>query len=100
MDISNFELIFLYGLYVGFLWLTLSALSEKSSLTILHHSNTPTLLGEFLPAKPNSYAVAQRTKIFDDDVPNPGRLRSSSGLPSCQEERGGQFGKILNGSID
>ena len=53
MDLSNFELIFFYGVYVGIFCLIMT----RQNLT--------------------AFALSQA-------------------LPSCQEKRGGQFGKIMN----
>ena len=64
MDTSDFELIVLYGVYVGILWLTFRSEPETPFLSILHHSTTPTLLEGSLPEEPNSSAVALKTKVF------------------------------------
>ena len=80
MDISDFELIVLYGVYVGILWLTFRSETETPFLSILHHSNTPAILDGSLPAEPNSSAAALDTKIINYQSPNSDRLRSCSGL--------------------
>ena len=80
MDISDFEFIVLYGVYVGILWLTFRSEPETPVLSILHHSNTPTILAGSLPAEPNSLAVALNIKMLDFRLPISDRLRSYSGL--------------------
>jgi len=80
MDISDFELIVLYGVYGGILWLTFRSEPETPFLSILHHSNTPACLEGSLPAEPNGSAVALKTKMLDYQMPNSDRLCSRSGL--------------------
>ena len=80
MDISDFELIVLYGVYVGILWLTFRTENETPFLSILHHSNTPAILDGSLPAEPNSSAAALNTKIINYQSPDSDRLCSCSGL--------------------
>ena len=80
MDISDFELFALYGVYVGILWLTFRSEPETPFLSILHHSNTPAIFDGSLPPEPNSSAMALKIKILDYQRPNSDRLRSCSGL--------------------
>ena len=80
MDISDFKLIVLYGVYVGILWLTFRSEPETPFLSILPHSNTPAILDGSLPVEPNSSAAALNTNIINYQKPNSDRLRSCSGL--------------------
>ncbi len=94
MNISDFGLIILNSVYVGILWLIVSSCPETPFSSILHHSNTPTLLDGLLRTAPISLVVAPRTNFF---VMKRQTLTVSAlpqALPSCREGRDGQFGKI------
>jgi len=80
MSISEFELISLYCVYVGILWLTFRLGTRTPFVSIFHHSNTPTLIEESIPEKANISTMALMTKISDSEMPISDRLRSCSGL--------------------
>jgi hypothetical protein len=79
MEISNFDFILLFGSYLGILLLILGSASEMPFLSKRHHSNTPILLEVSFQARPDSSEVVRQKNMFNRDMPNPDRLRSSSG---------------------
>jgi hypothetical protein len=94
MEISNFESILLHGSYLGVLWMISRSASEIQLLSMLHHSITPILHEISTPAGPNSSIVALQKNIAILTGQYLAASALPQALPSCQEERGGQFGKI------
>jgi len=99
MDISNFELMFLNGVYVSIVLLTLGTCPKSLFLSILHHSNTPILLEGSLPAKTNSAIAALNKIVLILACQAPTVFALAQALPSCQQERDGRIGttgKLMN----
>lgn len=95
MDISYFELIVLSAVFLGILWLTLSSGPKTPFSSILQYSGTPLLLmnyqgRNFIARMQNrqKYCLILNRQTLTG-------LALSQALPSCQEGRGGQIGKML-----